>query len=64
MKKIMAILLLLPVMVFNIHAQQATTKDSLVKQLSLSKEDSAMAKLLLDLANEYRSNAPDSAIKF
>src|SRR5688500_16925576 len=64
MKKIMAILWLLPVTVFNIHAQQATTKDSLVKQLSLSKEDSAMVKLLLDLANEYRSNVPDSAIKF
>ena len=60
-RSILLILVSLTVTQFNATAQSELKKDSLLKQLSVSKEDTVKVLLLIDIGNEIEYNDPNQA---
>ena len=60
-RSILLILVSLTVTQFNATAQSELKKDSLLKQLSVAKEDTSKVLLLIDIGNEIEYNDPNQA---
>ena len=60
-RSILLILVSLTVTQFNSTAQSELKKDSLLKQLSVAKEDTSKVLLLIDIGNEIEYNDPNQA---